>query len=62
MTTPNRTPRQTPGAGLVSLTVHVPLELKAELFVRATIEKRSVSYVARDALQRYLFPPPDDAA
>jgi hypothetical protein len=53
-----RTPRQPPGDGLVPLTVQVTPFLRTLLNGRAEQEGRSISYVARDALQRHLAPEP----
>jgi predicted transcriptional regulator len=49
-----RTPRQPPSDGLVPLTVQVTPELKQALADLAYAGRRSVSYCAREALQRYL--------
>ncbi len=51
-----RLPRQPPGDGLTPVTVRLTTEEKDALWQRAEQEGRSVSYVAREALQRYLRP------
>lgn len=52
MTAP-RTPRQTPGAGLVSVSIMLTPDEKAELEWRAIRESRSISFLGRVAVQHY---------
>ena len=49
-----RTPRQTPGEGLVALTLMVPPATKAALAAVAAEEQRSLSQVGRMAIEGYL--------